>query len=102
MQRWSCLFCGHYGSRTIITHSRSGTGRVYGYVTCIGKLSRHRGPWRGLKDLEYATLEWVDWFNRRRLFEAHGQIPPAEYEAIHYRHQESSGQQANTQTKQPA
>ena len=66
------------------------------------ELVRNRGPWRGLDDLEYATLEWVDWFNYRRLFEAHGQIPPAEYEAIHYRHQESSGQQAETQTKQPA
>lgn len=66
------------------------------------ELIRHRGPWRGLEDVEYATLEWVDWFNHRRLFEAHGQIPPAEYEEIHYRHQESSGQQAETQTKQPA
>lgn len=66
------------------------------------ELVRNRGPWRGLDDLEYATLEWVDWFNRRRLFEAHGQIPPAEHEAIYYRHQESSGQQAETQTKQPA
>ena len=66
------------------------------------ELVRNRGPWHGLDDLEYATLEWVDWFNHRRLFEAHGQIPPAEHEAIHYRHQESSGQQAETQTKQPA
>lgn len=66
------------------------------------ELIRNRGPWRGLDDLELATLEWVDWFNNRRLFEAHGQIPPAEFEANHYRHQESSGQQAETQTKQPA
>jgi putative transposase len=66
------------------------------------ELVRNRGPWRGLDDLELATLEWVDWFNHRRLFEAHGQIPPAEFEQIHYRHQESSGQQAETQTKQPA
>ena len=66
------------------------------------ELVRNRGPWHGLDDLEYATLEWVDWFNHRRLFEAHGQIPPAEHEAIYYRHQESSGQQAETQTKQPA
>ena len=66
------------------------------------ELVRNRGPWHGLDDLEYATLEWVDWFNHRRLFEAHGQIPPAEHEAIYYRHQESSGQQVETQTKQPA
>ena len=61
-----------------------------------------QGPWRGLEDVEFATLEWVDWFNHRRLFEAHGHIPPAEFEANHYRQQESSGQQDETQTKQPA
>ena len=65
------------------------------------ELIRNRGPWRGLDDLEYATLEWVDWFNHRRLFEAHGHIPPAEFEEIYYR-QQGSGQQAETQTKLPA
>ena len=65
------------------------------------ELVRNRGPWRGLDDLEYATLEWIDWFNNRRLFEAHGQIPPAEFEENYYR-QNASGQQADTQTKQPA
>ena len=65
------------------------------------ELVRNRGPWRGLDDLELATLEWVDWFNHRRLFEAHGQIPPAEFEENYYR-QKGSGQQAETQTKQPA
>ena len=65
------------------------------------ELVRNRGPWRGLDDLEYATLEWVDWFNHRRLFEAHGQIPPAEFEDD-LLPSESSGQQAETQTKQPA
>ena len=65
------------------------------------ELVRNRGPWRGLDDLEYATLEWVDWFNHRRLFEAHGQIPPAEFEENYYR-QQDSGRQAETQTKQPA
>lgn len=65
------------------------------------ELVRNHGPWRGLDDLEYATLEWVDWFNNRRLFEAHGQIPPAELEENYYR-QKGSGQQAQPQTKQPA
>lgn len=65
------------------------------------ELIRNRGPWRGLDDLEYATLEWIDWFNHRRLFEAHGHIPPAEFEEIYYR-QQRSGQQAETQTKLPA
>lgn len=50
------------------------------------ELVRHRGPWRGLDDLEYATLEWVDWWNHRRLLEPIGNIPPAEKEADYYRH----------------
>ena len=47
------------------------------------ELVRKRGPWRGLDDLELATLEWVDWFNNRRLFAAIGYVPPREYEADH-------------------
>ena len=65
------------------------------------ELVRARGPWRGLDDLELATLEWVDWFNHRRLFEDHGRIPPAEFEAIFYR-QMSSQPEAETQTREPA
>ena len=65
------------------------------------ELVRNRGPWRGLDDLELATLEWVDWFNHRRLFHDIGRVPPAEAEDLHYRHQHS-GHQATTQTKQPA
>jgi putative transposase len=49
------------------------------------ELIRLRGPWRGLDDVELATLEWVDWFNHRRLHTACGDIPPAEYEQQHYR-----------------
>ena len=49
------------------------------------ELIRHKGPWRGLDDLELATLEWVDWFNHRRLFHELGRIPPAEFETNHYR-----------------
>ena len=37
-----------------------------------------RGPWRSLEAVEFATLEWVDWFNHRRLLEPIGNIPPAE------------------------
>jgi putative transposase len=65
------------------------------------ELIHRRGPWKSFEAVEYATLEWVDWFNHHRLFEAHGQIPPAEHEENYYR-QNSSGQQAETQTKQPA
>ena len=41
---------------------------------------RRRGPWRGIDAVEFATLEWVDWFNNRRLLEPIGNIPPAEAE----------------------
>ena len=43
-----------------------------------------RGPWRSLEAVEYATLEWVEWFNNRRLLEPIGNIPPAEAEAAYY------------------
>jgi transposase InsO family protein len=43
-----------------------------------------RGPWRNLEAVEFATLEWVDWFNNRRLLEPIGNIPPAEAEARFY------------------
>ena len=44
------------------------------------ELLHRRGPWRGMDDLEIATLEWVDWFNHRRLHGELGMVPPAEYE----------------------
>jgi putative transposase len=50
------------------------------------ELIRHRGPWRGLDDVEYATLVYIDWFNQRRLHGELGMIPPAEFEAT-YRQQ---------------
>ncbi|WP_169197068.1 IS3 family transposase [Devosia sp. MC1541] len=43
-----------------------------------------RGPWRSFEAVEYATLEWVDWFNNRRLLEPIGNIPPAEAEVNFY------------------
>ena len=39
-----------------------------------------RGPWRNIEAVEFATLEWVDWFNHRQLLEPIGSIPPAEAE----------------------
>jgi transposase InsO family protein len=45
---------------------------------------QRRGPWRGPEPVEFATLEWVDWFNTRRLLEPIGYVPPAEYEARYY------------------
>jgi putative transposase len=46
---------------------------------------RPRGPWRTLEAVEFATLDWVDWFNTRRLLEPLGYVPPAEYEANYYK-----------------
>ena len=43
-----------------------------------------RGPWRSFEAVEFATLEWVDWFNHRRLLEPIGNIPPAEAEQRYY------------------
>ena len=47
-----------------------------------------RGPWRNFDAVEYATLEWVDWFNNRRLLEPIGHLPPVEFEDIYYRHEQ--------------
>jgi putative transposase len=46
------------------------------------ELIHHRGPWRGLDDVEYATLEYIDWFNHHRLHGELGMLPPAEFEAL--------------------
>jgi putative transposase len=45
---------------------------------------RRRGPWRNMEAVEFATLDWVDWYNNRRLLEPIGNIPPAEAEARYY------------------
>jgi putative transposase len=45
---------------------------------------RCRGPWRNIDEVEYATLEWVDWFNHRRLLEPLGYVPPVEFESAYY------------------
>ncbi len=51
----------------------------------------HRdGPWRGLEDVEFATLEWVSWFNTARLLEPLGYLPPAEFEAQFHRTREAN------------
>ena len=47
------------------------------------ELVRNTGPWRGLDDLEMATVEYIDWYNNRRLHGELGHVPPAEHEALH-------------------
>ncbi|MDQ6849750.1 MAG: IS3 family transposase [Actinomycetota bacterium] len=51
------------------------------------ELIKPRRPWKGLDDLEIATAEWVDWFNRRRPFEYCDDLTPVEAEQAHYAHQ---------------
>ena len=65
------------------------------------ELVRNKGPWRGVDDLELATLEWVDWYNHRRIHHELGRIPPAEYEDNHYRQNESHRKET-THTTEPA
>jgi putative transposase len=98
-----------YTERLADAHARPSIGTVgdsYDNAmaeTIIGlfktELIRRRGPWRGLDDLEIATLEWVDWFNNRRLLESIGNIPPAGAEAIYYR---TTAPTATPQLAEPA
>jgi len=53
-----------------------------------------RGPWKSIDPVEYATLEWVDWFNQRRLLGPIGHIPPAEFEQAYYDQLEESARAA--------
>jgi putative transposase len=63
------------------------------------ELIRPHGPWQGLDDLELSTLEYIDWFNHRRLHGQIGMIPPAELEATYYRQTDSAN---TTEVKQPS
>jgi putative transposase len=48
---------------------------------------RRRGPWKGIDEVEFATLEWVAWYNTRRLLEPLGYVPPDEFERAYYHRQ---------------
>lgn len=56
------------------------------YYKAIGKaeLIHRRAPWKSRESVELATLEWVAWFNQKRLLSSIGYIPPAEAEANYY------------------
>jgi transposase InsO family protein len=55
---------------------------------------RRRGPWRSIDAVEFAVLEWVDWFNKRRLLAPLDYVPPVEYEAAFYQTQSTPAQVA--------
>jgi putative transposase len=48
------------------------------------ELIKPRKPWRTVEEVEYATAQWVHWFNHRRLYEYCGDIPPAQLEVAYY------------------
>ena len=89
----------HYTERLLEAGIESSVGSVgdsYDNAlaeTLIGlyktEVIRRRGPWRNLEHVEFATREWVDWFNNRRLLQPIGNIPPVEFEQLHYHHHES-------------
>ena len=53
---------------------------------------RRRGPWKGIEDVEFATLTWVAWFNSSRLLEPLGYVPPSEFEDAFYARREESAE----------
>jgi putative transposase len=63
-----------------VSHPSCATDRL---PPAAGRI-RRRGPWRGLDDVELATLEWVDWHNNRRLHTACHDLTPVEYEQVFY------------------
>jgi transposase InsO family protein len=58
--------------------------RAGGVIAGPLRSSAGAGAWRSLEAVEFATLEWVDWFNHRRLLEPIGNVPPAEAEEHYY------------------
>ncbi len=54
------------------------------------ELIRRQGPWKGMDDVELSTLEWIDWFNHRRLLEPIDYVPPAEFEAAYWSREDSN------------
>lgn len=63
------------------------------------ELIKPRKPWRSVDDVEFATAEWVDWYNHRRLYEYCGDMPPADLETIYYDSQPEALQPAELTTK---
>jgi putative transposase len=53
------------------------------------ELIHRQGPWRNIEQVEWATLNYVDWFNNRRIHESLDYLPPVEFEAHYYHFNES-------------
>ena len=66
--------------------TRSPVGRTASNSNGLYKAEviHRRGSWKSFEAVELATLQWVDWFNHRRLMEPIGNIPPAEAEDRYY------------------
>lgn len=69
---------GRLARRQLRQRARGVLPRLY-----KAELIHKQGPWRGLDDVEFETLSYVDWFNQRRLHGEIGMVPPAEFEAVH-------------------
>ena len=91
--RFRNLACRRLGARRLRRNDQRSSPRVSGLelenrATINGlykaEVIWRRGPWRSFEQVEFATLEWVDWFNNRRLLEPIGNIPPAEAETRYY------------------
>jgi|GEM_PF-3420208 len=63
-------------------------------ITSMAMKSMKSGPWRLLEAVEFATLEWIAWFNHQRLLEPIGNMPPAERKALYYEQQSQAKKEA--------
>ena len=57
---------------------------------------RQEGPWRGLEEVEFATLDWVCWYNKKRFSQCY--IPPVEFEQMYYLNQPATEWLESTKT----
>lgn len=77
--------------RLVLDNTRDSCNNAFA-ETIIGlykiELIYHESPWRGIDQVEYQTLEWVDWFNKVRLLGPIGNIPPIEFENLYYQRQD--------------
>lgn len=69
----------------LVHHSDRGVQYcAFRYTQRLDDVIHKKGPWKGHDDVEYATLEWVDWYNSIRLQDALGRRSPHEYEEAYH------------------